>query len=200
MTMTSANPHESTGNSTLPGVFLSVRGQEEASRRIPVLVRSLSAGVIILETKDPWSQLDPPALDGAEVSLRRAVAGKPFEIPGSVIWVRSPEEDPGRLSLGMRLAKPDQMTKSVLENLLPCTSTDLATLWEHWDQAKISQATAFTTGKVHSALLGLTLGVIIFKLVEPKSFNIFGDLSLLICGLVGAVIAINFLKQKKALL
>jgi len=184
-----------------PCVFLEISGQEGTeSFQVPVIIRSISGGVVTLEIRDLWFRMDSETLNGRATCLRLETAGNDgsTNIEGTVNWTKFTGGGKGRLSLGMKLANPGLMADKVLEDLIPHTPTDLKKLWEHWDQAKIGQVTACRTGKIHSALLGLALGVIIFKLVEPKSFNTLTDLIISMCGLVGTIEAIRILRKKTA--
>jgi hypothetical protein len=198
--MVEAHSKEREERSPFAGASLEISGEAGAQPlQIPVSVRSISGEVVILESESPLFQIDSEALDGRSASLRLKTAEdqETKDIRGTVVRTKFTSDEDRRLTLAMRPAQEDRMRMGVLENMIPSYTSDTQKFWERWDQARINHVTIFRRGKIHSALLGLALGVVTFKLTEPKSFNALGDLLLLVCGSVGAIEAIKFLRHKK---
>lgn len=182
-------------------VFLQISTQAGAnSFQVPAVIQSYSGALVTLELEKIWFKVDPETLIGAEASLVLTATGgqRSFNFKGLVVWIRLTSGGKGKLSLALNVENQGQAALEVLNNLIPQTTTDRMILWERQDHDNKNQASAYHREKIHSALLGLALGVITFRLIEPKSFNILSDIFLFLIGLLGIVKIISFLREKKA--
>lgn len=176
-------------------VFLQISG---ASSEVPVIIRSLSGGLVTLEVLKSLPRMNPETLNGTAASLHLANARseEKINIRGTLVLLRFPGGDKGKSSLSLKLANPDQMTRKALENLIPHGTADIKNLWERWDQAKINQDGVFGRKKIYSLLLWALAGLT-FKLAVPKSYDFFGDLMLFLCSLMGAIKTISLLRKDR---
>ena len=182
-------------------VFLQISSQAGAdSFQVPAIIRSYSGALVTLELEKHWFKVDPETLIGAEAGLVLTATGsqRSFNFKGPVVWNRLTSGGKGKLSLALNVENQEQAALEVLNNLIPQTTTDKIILRERQDHDNKNQAIAYRREKIHSALLGLALGVITFRLVEPKSFNILSDIFLFLISLLGIIKIISFLRGKKA--
>lgn len=161
---------------------------EGPSLQFPVLVKSLSAGGVILEAYQPPVILDPANLQGRPGTIRPASGNGIPEIAGTVQWARLEGSGPD-FFLGLELADPTVETRRVLEAHLPITTRDLKELWDRWDQVQNpapAVASASSQG-IYLVCLGAVLGGVALCFLGPENMNFFGLLLIIYGSLTLAV-------------
>lgn len=76
---------------------LTVRAREQ-SRRVPVAIKTISPEGAGLSLRDQGQRVE----HRATVRMGFSIDGRPFEIPGLIVWVASPAAPQGSLDVGVR--------------------------------------------------------------------------------------------------
>lgn len=139
-------PHQNPAFRTLKGhpIVLEINGKGTEALRVPVVVRNLSTGVVILEVKFPGFLAGEANLQPGGRKPRLALSAEGDEgrinIQGKLLWTRFTEGNRPKVILGMELVNPNLKARQFLEDQISHTSKDLKGLWNRWDQAYNSEA------------------------------------------------------------
>ena len=145
---------------------------------LPVVIKSLSAGGVILEVHYPPEGLDLRELEGRGGVIHLPVAGNGTEmaIRGTVLWTRPQASDNPNFLLGLELAEPTLEMRQALEEQLPIATKDIKELWDHWDRLQESPKPTppAASQSVYVAGLGVVLGGVILQTWGPENLRSFG--------------------------
>jgi hypothetical protein len=149
---------------------------DERPLQFPVVIRNLAAGVVTLELKNPWFNLNWKTLKGLGVCLRLLSAGtdEVTDIRGTVTWAKPALQGSSNLSLGLELATPTPATHKLLSGHIPHTSDDIKGLWDRWDEARQSSSAAAISTKIGYAAVALLAVGLVLQLAEPRTYKLFG--------------------------
>ncbi len=171
-------PHQNPAFRTLEGhpIVLEINGQGTEALRVPVVVRNLSTGVVILEVKLPGILTGEVNLQPGARKPRLALSAEGDEgrinIQGRLLWTRFVEENRAKVILGMELVNPNLKARQFLEDQISHTSKDLKGLWNRWDQAYNSEAPP--DKKLYWVGMALLGGGMALQLTGSMSLKLFG--------------------------
>jgi hypothetical protein len=139
--MTSGHFKPHADNQPSPALRLMIDGQAAKTPiLIPVVIRNLSTGGVILTVPNPWEIADWDLYRGVHCALRVEDhgGGEAININAKIVWTSIGGAGQPPLSLGLQLIKPPGEGIRRLSNLLPHTSQDIKGLWERYDQVRES--------------------------------------------------------------
>ncbi|MFZ5452658.1 MAG: hypothetical protein ACOZF2_12455 [Thermodesulfobacteriota bacterium] len=144
---------------------------------LPVNVKSLSTGGVILEVYYPPDGLDLRELQGrgGTINLPVNAKGKAMAIQGKVQWTRPQGGDSLKFLLGLELEDPSLEVRQALEEHLHIATKDIKELWDHWDrlQEKASPAPS-SSQAVYVVGLAVVLGGVTLQIWGPDNLKSFG--------------------------
>jgi hypothetical protein len=145
---------------------------------LPVAVKSLSAGGVILEVHYPPEGLDLRELQGkgGVVHLPASGNGKEMAVRGKVLWARPQASDNPNFLLGLELEEPTLEVRQALEDHLPINTRDIKELWDQWDrfQEKTAPRASPATQGIYVVGLGVVLGGVALQMWGPENYKSFG--------------------------
>ena len=145
---------------------------------LPVVIKSLSAGGVILEVHYPPEGLDLRELQGRGGVIHLPVAGNGTEmaVRGKVLWTRPQASDNPHFLLGLELAEPTLEMRQGLEDQLPIATKDIKELWDHWDrlQEKPAPPSRSASQGIYVVGMGVVLGGVILQTWGPENLRSFG--------------------------
>ncbi len=133
--------------------------------KVRVKPREVSPDMALLEVDNPWFSRDPGTIQGkkAILYLTDPEGQESLNISGTILVTIN---QPGRVKIGMRFAKPDKQVRKNLENLLTDVPGDLKRFWELWDDNHLPQKSFL------ASLRGLHVGKIIRSFMTKKEGHI----------------------------
>lgn len=144
---------------------------------LPVNVKSLSAGGVILEVHYPPDGLDLRELQGrgGVINLPPTAKGPGMAIQGKVQWTRPQGGDKPRFLLGLELEDPTLEVRQTLEDHLVIVTKDIKELWDHWDrlQEKPAPVSASSQG-IYVVGMAVVLGGVALQIWGPENLKSFG--------------------------
>lgn len=162
------------------GIYLEIVGprREKKLWRVPVNVKSLSAGGVVLRADEASGKFDVMNLDGLEavIHLPDPVDEDLREVRGKVLWSRSGKEGSREYLLGLELADPDLRVRKVLEDHLRVFPRDIKDLWDQWDLLHGRRPLSHADQAVYLAGMGALVGGTALYFVGPESFKLFGSI------------------------
>jgi len=145
---------------------------------LPVVIKSLSAGGVILEVHYPPEGLDLRELEGRGGVIHLPVAGNGTEmaIRGTVLWTRPQASDNPNFLLGLELAEPTLEMRQALEEQLPIATKDIKELWDHWDRLQENPAPPPRSAPqgIYVVGIGVVLGGVVLQTWGPENLRSFG--------------------------
>jgi len=145
---------------------------------LPVAIKSLSAGGVILKVHYPPEGLDLRELEGRGGVIHLPVAGNGREraIRGTVLWIRPQASDNPHFLLGLELEEPTLEMRQALEDQLPIATKDIKELWDHWDrlQEKPAPPPRSASQGIYVVGMGVVLGGVILQTWGPENLRSFG--------------------------
>ncbi|MBI4643643.1 MAG: hypothetical protein HY790_12840 [Deltaproteobacteria bacterium] len=144
---------------------------------LPMSVKSLSAGGVILEVTYPPDGLNLRELQGRGVviNLPAAAKGLGMAIQGKVLWTRPQGGDNPQFLLGLELEDPSLEVRQALEDQLHIVTKDIKELWDHWDrlQEKVPLVPS-SSQAIYVVGLGVVLGGAALQIWGPDDLKSFG--------------------------
>jgi hypothetical protein len=143
---------------------------------LPVAIKSLSAGGVILEVSYPPEGLNLKELEGRGGIVHLPVAGNGTEIAvrGTVLWTRPQGGDNPDFLLGLELEEPSVEMRQALEGQLSIATKDIKELWDHWDRLQEKPASPSTPLGIYLVGLGVIVGGMIMQNWGPENLRSFG--------------------------
>jgi hypothetical protein len=147
---------------------------------LPVAIKSLSAGGVILEVHYPPEGLDLREVEGRGGIIHLPVAGNGtgMAIRGTVLWTRPQASDNPHFLLGLELEEPTVEMRQALEEHLPIATKDIKELWDHWDRLQENPTPAPPPRSAQQGLyvvgIGVVLGGLILQNWGPENLRTFG--------------------------
>ena len=144
---------------------------------LPVSVKSLSAGGVILEVNYPPDGLDFRELQGRGgiINLPSDANGKGISIQGKVQWARPQGGDDPRFQMGLELEDPSMEVRHALESQMSIVTKDIKELWDHWDriQEKVPLIPS-PSQAIYVVGMGVVLGGVALQMWGPDDLKSFG--------------------------
>ncbi len=145
---------------------------------LPVAIKSLSAGGVILEVHYPPTGLDLKEIEGRGGIIHLPVAGNGTEmaVRGTVLWTRPQGGDQPNFLLGLELEEPTLEMRQALEGQLSIATKDIKELWDHWDRLQEKPALEPPSGQqgIYLVGLGVVVGGMILQYWGPENLRSFG--------------------------
>ena len=174
----SDHPADNAGRSDPPDFEILTSPGGGPPFHLPVNVKSLSAGGVILEVYYPPDGLDLRELQGRGgiINLPVTAKGKAMTIGGKVQWTRPKGGDNPKFLLGLELDDPSLEVRQALEEHLQIATKDIKELWDHWDrlQEKPQSAPASSSQAVYVVSLAVVLGGVTLQMWGPEDLKSFG--------------------------
>jgi len=174
----SERPPSRTDKASPPDFEVLSPSGESPPFHLPVAVKSLSAGGVILEVRYPPEGMNLRELQGRNgvINLPGAGNGKEMAIRGKVLWARPQASDNPNFLLGLELEDPTPEVRQALEDHLPINTRDIKELWDQWDrfQEKPSPPASPTQQAVYVVGMGVVLGGVALQMWGPENLKSFG--------------------------
>ncbi len=132
---------EMESNEPAPSLRLEIRGDEgQKSVTIPVSLKNLYSGIVLLEVNSFGFIEDPETLQGKEAILHVISPENPesVSINGIMTWTYNTTEKTININLRMQDAQSNKLASKILENWLPAASKELKGFWTLWDKTQAS--------------------------------------------------------------
>jgi hypothetical protein len=125
-----------TPGTNLPDLEILAPAEGGLPFHLPVVIKSLSAGGVILEVHYPPEGLDLREFQGRGglIHLPLSGNGREMTIRGTVLWTRPQASDNPNFLMGLELAEPTLEMRQALEDHLPIATKDIKELWDNWDR------------------------------------------------------------------
>lgn len=173
----SANQAAKTGRGNPPDFEILASPGGGPPFHLPVNVKSLSAGGVILEVFYPPDGLDLRELQGRGgiINLPVTAKGQAMTVQGKVQWTRPKSGDDLKFLLGLELVDPTLEVRQALEEHLNIASKDIKELWDNWDRLQEKPPSAPATSQaVYWVGLAVVLGGVTLQLLGPDNLKSFG--------------------------
>lgn len=145
---------------------------------LPVAIKSLSAGGVILEVHYPPGGLDLKEIEGRGGIIHLPVGGNGTEIAvrGTVLWTRPQGGDNPDFLLGLELEEPSLEMRQALEGQLSIATKDIKELWDHWDrlQEKPASPSSSAPQGIYLVGIGVIVGGFMMQNWGPENLRSFG--------------------------
>jgi hypothetical protein len=158
-------------------IFKIQRPGDDRPLQFPAKILNLSGGIVTLEVKNPWINLQWDTLKGQKGCLLLLSAGtkEVTDIRGTVAWVRLTAPDVDNLSLGLQLVSPSLAAHKQLVGHIPHTSDDIKGLWDRWEEARQSStASRAVSTKIGYTAVVLLIAGLALQLAEPQGYKLVG--------------------------
>lgn len=123
------------------GLYLEFAGRRRGgeSLALPVKVKELSAGGVVLKVEETAGKVDLAHLQGQEAFIRLPGIedGELGRIQTRVLWAKAPGDKTGECAIGLELADPDLRIRKMLEDRLQGYPRDIKELWDQWDRVHV---------------------------------------------------------------
>jgi hypothetical protein len=163
---------------TPPDLEILAPGEGGLPFHLPVAIKSLSAGGVILEVRYPPEGLDLREFQGRGglIHLPLAGNGAAMTIRGTVLWTRPQASDNPNFLLGLELAEPTLEVRQALEDHLPIATKDIKELWDHWDrlQEKPAPPPQPASQGIYVVGIGVVVGGVLLQTWGPENLRTFG--------------------------
>ncbi len=145
---------------------------------LPVAIKSLSAGGVILEVHYPPEGLNLKDLEGRGGIIHLPVGGNgtAIAVQGTVLWTRPQGGDHPDFLLGLELEEPSVEMRQALEGQLSIATKDIKELWDHWDrlQEKPASPTSSASQGIYLVGIGVIVGGFVMQNWGPENLRSFG--------------------------
>jgi hypothetical protein len=144
---------------------------------LPVSVKSLSAGGVILEATYPPDGLDLQGLQGrgGVINLPAAGNGGSMAIRAKIQWARSQGNDNPKFLVGLELEDSSMEVRHALEGQMHIVTKDIKELWDHWDrlQEKVPLVPS-PSQAIYIVGMSVVLGGVALQMWGPDDYKSFG--------------------------
>jgi hypothetical protein len=173
----SANPASGTGQAAPPDFEILAPSGGGPPFHLPMKVKSLSAGGVILEVNYPPDGLNLRELQGRGglINLPATPNGKEVAVQGKVQWARPQGPDNPQFLLGLELEDSSLEVRQALEGQLNIVTKDIKELWDHWD--RLQQKVPFVPSSsqaIYVVGMGVVLGGVALQIWGPDDLKSFG--------------------------
>jgi len=166
-----------TPGTNLPDLEILAPAEGGLPFHLPVVIKSLSAGGVILEVHYPPEGLDLREFQGRGglIHLPLSGNGREMTIRGTVLWTRPQASDNPNFLMGLELAEPTLEMRQALEDHLPIATKDIKELWDSWDRLQEKAAPAPPPSQaVYVVGMGVVLGGVTLQMWGPDNLKSFG--------------------------
>ncbi len=132
---------EMESNTPTPSLRLEIKGDEgQKPVTIPVSLKNLYSGMVLLEVNSFGFIQDPETLQGKQAILRVMSPENPesISINGMMTWTHNTTGKTININLRMQDAQSNKLASKTLEGWLPATSKELKGFWTLWDKTQAS--------------------------------------------------------------
>ncbi len=184
-------------DSTAPLLSLVLEVKENKAAKpllIPVGLKNLYQGMVVLEVNHLEFLKNPETLQGKEAILRltEPESQESMNIDGTMTWTHSLPDKKINLNLKTQNAQPNKPASKILENSLPTASKDTKMLWNLWDETQATRESVSTEKRSNYILLLLAGGTIASSLIAPPIFSTMQNL----LGVMGIEKIIRYIRGK----
>jgi hypothetical protein len=175
----STKPAARAEGAAAPDFEITAPGGGAPPYHLPVKIKSLSAGGVIMEVHYPPGGLDLRELQGRGgiINLPAAVNGAGMTIQGQVQWTRPQGSDNPYFLLGLELDAPSLEARQALEDQLAIASKDIKELWDQWDRLQEKKPPAprpQSSQAIYVVGMGVVLGGVALQMWGPENLTSFG--------------------------
>jgi len=132
---------ETESNTPTPSLRLEIKGDKgQKSVTIPVNLKNLYSGMVLLEVNSFGFIEDPETLQGKQAILR-VMSAEATSINGIMTWTYNATDQIIKINLRMQDTPPNKLASKILESWLPATSTskELKGFWSLWDKTQANR-------------------------------------------------------------
>ncbi len=122
-----------------PSFRLEIKGDKgQKSVTIPVSLKNLYSGMVLLEVNSFGFIEAPETLQGKEAILRE-MSAEAISINGIMTWAYDATGQIININLRMQDTQPNKLASKILECWLPATSKELKGFWSLWDKTQANR-------------------------------------------------------------
>ena len=121
-------------------------GNGAGAHLIPVTLKNLSSGMVVLEADNFEGIRNPETLQGKQAILRVMSAENPewMSINGIMTWTYNTTDQTININLRIQVAQPNKQTTKILENSLSAASGEMKRLWTLRDETQANRESVLT--------------------------------------------------------
>ncbi|MCX5890502.1 MAG: hypothetical protein NTY36_13800 [Deltaproteobacteria bacterium] len=147
------NPHRDAeisatdSSAPTPSLRLEIKGDKgQKSLTIPVSLKNLYTGMVVLEVTSFGFIRDPETLQGKQAILRVMSAENQdsMRINGIMTWTENKTDQTININLKSQVAQPNKLASKILENSLPAASKEMKRLWTLFDENRAIRESILT--------------------------------------------------------
>jgi len=130
-----------------PSLQLEIKGDKgQKSLTIPVNLRNMYSGMVVLEVNSFGFIRDPETLQGKQASLRMMSPENPesMSINGIMTWTYNKTDQIITINLRMQAGQTNKPASKILENSLPSASGEMKRLYTLWDETQANRESIST--------------------------------------------------------
>ncbi len=120
-----------------PSLRLEIKGGKgQKSLAIPVSLKNLYSGMVVLEVTSFGFIRDPETLQGRQAILHVMSAENQdsLRVNGIMTWTENPTDQTININLKSQVAQPSKPASKILEDSLPAASKEMKRLWTLFDE------------------------------------------------------------------
>ncbi|MDI6852652.1 MAG: PilZ domain-containing protein [Deltaproteobacteria bacterium] len=162
------------------GIYLEIGGRRRgrAPLSVPVEVKGLSAGGVVLTAADASGSIGDSGLEGQEalILLPRYPEEELGRIAGRVLWTRPAEGQADAYVIALELAEPDLRVRQALEERLKGYPRDFKELWDQWDRVHARRFIPSGHQAIYAVAVGAMAGGTALYFLGPENLKLYGSI------------------------